>query len=279
MLLFHKKILNNSNLLIQTGIYFQYIGAVIDELEDEDLRLAGNIAVDDQDDWLYMERPLNYELNSEMWNLSEEEINQDFTEQQNTRSSTLYHDMREGNSLEIIKWIMIFLSIWSSYCCISDNAMDILVSFPYTVFKCLGSIFPTMAGFALLFPKLFNLLKSKLGLNKDHFEKFVVLQNVEIFTGLMTATLYVERLARTKIEKCPFISQANQRQLFRRIPCGEPLLKEVTLKNGKKRLYPFKFFCYNSIIDNVKRFIESPNFAVNCELWRQRNIPQLRIFS
>lgn len=43
---------------------------------------------------------------------------------------------------------------------------------------------------------------------------------------------------------------------------------------AKKILYPLKVYCYNSVIDNLKRLVNKSTFMANCELWRKRNIPQ-----
>ena len=138
------------------------------------MELTGNVRNEDPDeDWIYMERHHNNEINSEIWNLNDEDLNLDFNEVQESRFSTPYHDVRDENPLlHIIKWVMVFLCIWSSFCCISDNAMDILISFISAVFRSLGSVFPAMAGLACVFPKSLNLLKKKLGINKDRFKSF-----------------------------------------------------------------------------------------------------------
>lgn len=57
-----------------------------------------------------------------------------------------------------------------------------------------------------------------------------------------------------------------------RNPCGTTLLKEVTLKDGTKRLYPHKVYCYKSIIATLKEFVKRGGFTESCELWRNREI-------
>ena len=54
---------------------------------------------------------------------------------------------------------------------------------------------------------------------------------------------------------------------------GEPLLRQVVLKSGHARLYPFNVYCYQSVICNLQRFLQRPEFGVKCELWRDRRIP------
>ena len=50
------------------------------------------------------------------------------------------------------------------------------------------------------------------------------------------------------------------------------LLKEITVKDGKKRLYPHKVYCYRSVIETLKTLVKKSNFTERCELWRQREI-------
>ncbi|KXJ06347.1 hypothetical protein AC249_AIPGENE12530 [Exaiptasia diaphana] len=244
-------------------------GALTDDLEDDNIELTDGHQNDDE--WMYMERPL-FESIPEVWSLDEDELNRDFTTMGHDHDRSLYHDVREDHSMQIIKWMMIFLCMWSSYCCISDNAMEILISFIGAVFSSLGSLFPALASVALLFPKSFNLLKQKLGLTKDQFVKFVVCPKCE--TLYEFDDCYEERLGQTVIKTCQYVNHGNHRQVFRRTVCNELLLKEVILKNGRKRLYPFKVFCYNSVIDSLKKLLSKANFISNCEQWRNRNVPQ-----
>lgn len=74
-------------------------------------------------------------------------------------------------------------------------------------------------------------------------------------------------------KKCTFVQFPNHRQHFRRAKCGESLLKEVSLKSGGIKLYPHKVYCYNSIIDNLRQFLQRPGFVKKCELWQSRDIP------
>ena len=82
-----------------------------------------------------------------------------------------------------------------------------------------------------------------------------------------------ETLHRRKVTNtCFFIQFLHHRQHFRRTACGEPLLKEVSLKSGQTKLYPFKVYCCNSVTKNLKYFLQRPGFALKCELWKSRDI-------
>ena len=70
-----------------------------------------------------------------------------------------------------------------------------------------------------------------------------------------------------------FVLYPHHWQHFSRTACGEPLLKENTLKTGQTKLYPFKVYCCNSVTENLKYFLQRPGFTSRCELWRSRDIP------
>ena len=73
-----------------------------------------------------------------------------------------------------------------------------------------------------------------------------------------------------KSKACSFVKLANHRKRWRRRPCGETLLKEVTLKDNTKRLYPNKIYCSQSVIESKKRLVKRRNCVNHCELWRSR---------
>ena len=57
-----------------------------------------------------------------------------------------------------------------------------------------------------------------------------------------------------------------------RKPCGNLLLKQVTLKDGNIRLYPHKIFCYRSIVTTLTEYVKRQGFTAHCEVWRNREI-------
>ena len=93
-----------------------------------------------------------------------------------------------------------------------------------------------------------------------------------VYTTLMIVTKHFteEKLQRHALSST-FHTTGN---IFRRTACGEPLLKEVSLKSGETKLYPFKVYCCNSVTENLKYFLQRPGFASKCELWRSRDIPE-----
>lgn len=77
-------------------------------------------------DMLYHER-MGPELTHQVWNLDDEDIDTDFP---NIPGHLPSVDVNPAQGLResmnsIIRWILLFLCLWSSFCVISDNALDI----------------------------------------------------------------------------------------------------------------------------------------------------------
>ena len=191
------------------------------------------------DDMTYHER-MGPQLTREVWNLNEEDIVTDFPAIPGLFPSIDVNPPRvlceSVNS--IIRWILLFLCLWSSFCVISDNALEILLEFLRAVFDSLTTVVPAIGSFASLFPKSLYLLKKQLGIDKDEFVKYFVCPKCDTLYNFDDCHVLQHRKRVSK--KCTFVEFPNHRQHFRRTEYGEPLLQEVTLKSGQTRLYPLK---------------------------------------
>ena len=254
-------------------------GVPIQNLGEEDRYLLQDaydtMSDTDANDFIYCERTQG-DLIKEVWDTAVEDVHQDFPQDQiHIPSVDVLQSSREiarGNAKVIIHWMLIFLCLWSSFCSLSDNAFDILLAFLRAVFDCMGTIFPFVTSLAVLFPKSLHLVRKQLGIDQDKFIKYVVCPKCH---SLYNFDDCYEQLHRRKVtKKCSFVQFPHHRQHFRRTKCGEPLLKEVLLKTGETKLYPFKVYCYNSIIENLKHFLQRPGFEAKCEMWRSRDVPE-----
>lgn len=213
-------------------------GISIESLEEEDGHLVnGDLFDDDSDtDFMYHER-IQPEILKEVWNLAGEEVDADFPQDGSKMPSVdVYHtSIVHENAKCIIRWMLIFLCLWSSFCSLSDNALEILLAFLRAVFDSMGSFFPVIASFAVLFPRSVHLLRKQLGIDQDQFIKYVVCpkcHHLYNFDDCYDTNLLGKKVSK----KCTFVQYPNHRQHFRRTKCGEPLLKEVSLKSGETKL-------------------------------------------
>ena len=127
------------------------------------------------DDMLYHERTWP-EATHQVWNLNDEDIDTDFPTIPGQLPSV---DVNPSQGLRehinsVLQWILLFLCLWSSFCVISDNALEILLEFFRAVFDSLAIVVLSVGSFAALFPKSLHLLKKQLGIDQDRSLKYVV---------------------------------------------------------------------------------------------------------
>lgn len=72
-------------------------------------------------------------------------------------------------------------------------------------------------------------------------------------------------------KKCTNVLFPNPALRHFRKPCGEFLLKSITV-NGKKNLYQEKV-CYKSIEESLQILVNREGFEDLCESWRYSNVP------
>lgn len=73
--------------------------------------------------------------------------------------------------------------------------------------------------------------------------------------------------------RCTHIEYQNHPMAGYRRRCNALLLKEV--KIGSKLFhYPFRTYCYKSVIESMKHFLSRKGFSAKCEHWRNREIVQ-----
>ena len=127
------------------------------------------------DDMLYDERT-GPEPTHQVWNLNGEDIDTDFLTIPGQPPSV---DVNPSQGLRehmnsVLQWILLFLCLWSSFCVISDNALEILLEFFRAVFDSLATVVFSVGSFAALFPKSLHLLKKQLKIDQDRSLKYVV---------------------------------------------------------------------------------------------------------
>ena len=174
--------------------------------------------------------------------------------------------LQKVNSL--IFWFVYFLLIWQATCHLSDNGMAWLLRFLVSWLKVLGieisnEVFEKII---LSFPGSLYLVRQFLNFDRDKFNKFVVCPKC--------TKLY-------KYDSC--LTMVNNRQVAKtcsntyfsrgkKMTCNATIVTRVTLQNGKSCFYPIKYYCTNSIIEELEKFVQRQNFASNCELWRKREV-------
>ena len=109
-------------------------------------------------------------------------------------------------------------------------------------------------------PQSLYALNKLLGYH-DHFQKLVVCPKCN---SVYKTENCVERAGVSKLCTHQEFSHAQR--------CNTLLLKTVELASGKKVLYPFKIFCYQSLQGELQRILLLPHFHDSCEQWRTRTV-------
>ena len=69
---------------------------------------------------------------------------------------------------------------------------------------------------------------------------------------------------------CSHVAYLQHPRASFRHPCGALLMKEVRM-GSKNFFYPFKAFCYKSIIESLRELCSRTGFLEKCELWRNNH--------
>ena len=154
------------------------------------------------------------ELTHHVWNLADEDIDGDFPIIP-AHYPSVYVNLAQWlqDSFNcIIRWILLVLCLWSSFCVISDNAMEILLEFLRAAFDSLATVVPGIGSFAALFLKSLHLLKKQLGIDQDKFIKYVVCPKCDTLYNFDDC--YELQNRKRVSRKCTFIEFPNTSSIF-----------------------------------------------------------------
>jgi len=105
----------------------------IKNLEEEDWRLLDE---NDSDATNFISHEkMRPDVQQEVWDITYEVVNEDFPQGQSKLPSV---DVSETSRVRrsakvIVRWMLIFLCLWSSFCSLSDNAFELLLVFTCSI--------------------------------------------------------------------------------------------------------------------------------------------------
>jgi len=106
-------------------------------------------------------------VTEEHWDLNSENILKDFDQK------VCSEDFAQSNT-SIVTLFSTFLLLWATFYGISAVALNHLIKFLHYALSLLSSASPTIAALLAVFPPSLYMLKKKLNLSKDPFEKYVI---------------------------------------------------------------------------------------------------------
>ena len=155
----------------------------------------------------------NYDVTKEHWDVNSEEILRDFN--QDVCSDL---DMPEF-STSVVTTFSTFLFLWATFYGISATALNHLINFLHYMFSLLSSASPNIAALLAVFPTSLHMLKMKLNLSKDPFEKYVICPSCcSLYT--FEECLQTDSSGRKTPKTCNYIAFRQHPIASYRKPCG-----------------------------------------------------------
>lgn len=205
------------------------------------------------------------ESDDEIWNdVSELDIESDIVKDKSLQGKS----SQNSKVTSLVFWLCLFLCTWQALNLVTDTALNSILSFLSAFFNVLRTESGLIAGVAATFPSSVYILWRTLGLQKDNFQRFVVCKKCYALYKFEECIKVIEGEQISAL--CSKVNFPNHPQHVRRRACREPLLKTVILSSGKKKLYPFKTYCYKPIQETLYRLVHQKHFEDDCEKWRQR---------
>ena len=170
----------------------------------------------------------------------------------------------------LVFWFVYFLLIWQVTCHISDNGITWLLRFIVSWLEILGfeAPNPVLSEVIRTFPRSLHLLRHFLDIDRDTFNKFVVCPKCTKLYDYDSCLTVVNNQQCAKTCSNTFYSRG------KRNTCGATLLTKVMLKHGKECFYPIKYYCCNSISNDLEKLVQREGFGELCEKWRQRKLAE-----
>ena len=134
-------------------------GVPIHNLEEDYHLVRGCDDSDSENDFIYNER-MPQALLKEVRDLPGEDVDTDFPRDQGQIPFVDVNDRSRVNGTfkHLLRWLLIFLCLWAPFSSLSDNALEILITFLRAMFDSMVTVFPVVASFAVLFPKSVHIL-------------------------------------------------------------------------------------------------------------------------
>ena len=163
----------------------------------------------------------------------------------------------------VVKWVVLMLAIFQTRFFLTNRALDWILKFLGTLLTFLGKYSPSIAEIALMLPK--SLYKHNIsltdGMQDPMFERCAVCKACESLYKFEDCVHKVgSRII--SVNRCPY-------KPFKK-RCNKILMKEVISTSGHRRYYPYKMYCYKSLISSLQDLVMRAGFVQQCESTRNK---------
>ena len=178
--------------------------------------------------------------------------------------------------MPLINWVVLFICFCSAYFSMSDRAVDVFLAFLQAIFQAHKELLLTIfSALTYVFPSSVQVKKRHLNL-QDKDTKYVVYRKCDYLYKFKDS--FENRLGKIISKRCINVAFPHRSKPFSRTRCDTELLKEIQMKDGKTKLYPYKVYCHKSVRETLISFIKRLGFVSKCESWRSRKVPEGCLF-
>ena len=169
----------------------------------------------------------------------------------------------------LLQWFVLFMLLWQANCKLSDNGLEWLLRFMFQFLHLIGVTCRCeyLVEFCAMFPTSLFVLRQLVKLDRDDFVKYIVCPSC---SSLYDPGDCTHQIGGRITAKC-CTNKAFKKGKWSK-ECGAKLAKRVVLSDRKECFYPFKVYCFSSVINQIEGLLKRPNVAEKCEHWRQRDV-------
>lgn len=184
---------------------------------------------------------------------------------ENISKLPLKDNSSNGKLVNLITWMFYFIYLWKCVNVISDNALNTLLYFLYSIFQLMSLQDQLLAAALHVIPTSVYMLRRFLLVDRDNFERFIVCPKcTKVYKR---AECFTEGNTLPELLHCNNIMRKTKR---RTTHCNQMMFRKVFLKGGDEAYYPLKTYCFKSLIESLEDLLCRPGYEELCEHWRSR---------
>ena len=184
----------------------------------------------------------------ECWVESDDDVDEDLCQPPLFQQSL--ESPQKSSDEPIVWWIVAFISLIQTLHKLPDRAVSWLIKFLCVLLRFLGKKCDKVARIAQALPQSLYLLR-RYNIAKPASSNIVNYCQCDSLYDYANCIDKVGGIQNSKL--C-------SKMIFRS-PCNTPLLKQVMTSSGSKKLYPFKTYCYYSVLDGLKKLLLRPGIS------------------
>ena len=236
-----------------------------DSAEDDLMHSELPVATDHEDNTC-MDEEID---DGEVWDMNIYDIDDDIQECTAKASGNSHSSNTSTNEASrVVIFLSVLISKWSLRYLAAVTALICIISWLFII---LSKFSPFVGHLSSIFPTSLSGLNKYLEVNSNDFRRFVSCPKCHTIYEFEKCFVDV---AKTIPKMCSFSKFPNHPHRSRRQPCGSQLLTSVVTKDGFRKFYPLKLYCYKPLIESLRTLCSKPGVLKSCEHWRERKIPE-----